>query len=476
MHGLSYAAIASALNAQLIAPKASAAMQLQQVSTDSRQLLPGALFVALRGDRYDGHAFVPEAIQQGAAAVMVDHDCAIDAAQIIVADTRLALGQLARLWREQFDLPIIAVTGSNGKTTVKEMLAAILSRQGETLVTSGNLNNDIGVPLTLLKLHAGQRYAVLELGANHSGEIEYLTQLVQPATALITNAGPAHLEGFGSIEGVAHAKAEIYSSLQQHQYAIINADDQYAPLWRELTQHTQQIEFALQTSNADVSGAWHPELNRLLITLNNKNLLDRLGVSENNNCCEISLPLPGMHNAKNALAAAAAAISVGIGLDDIQLGLATMQPIKGRFFPRTGVNGLQIIDDTYNANPASLEAALEVLSMMPGETWLILGDMAELGEQALAIHAEMGRLARQMAIKRLFTLGPLSAAAGDAFGHGALVFNDMSTLAATVMAVAKPGVQVLVKGSRVMAMDRVVAQLCASNEPVQPTNLAESQR
>jgi UDP-N-acetylmuramoyl-tripeptide--D-alanyl-D-alanine ligase len=313
-------------------------------------------------------------------------------------------------------------------------------------VTQGYLNYDIGVPLTLLRLRAAHRYAVIEMGANHPGEILYLSQLAIPAVAVITNAGPAHLEGFGSVEGVARAKAEIYTHLSSGGTAVINADDAFAPLWRELTAKYKRMEFGLDHAEADVAGKWDAQHNRL-------HMITPKGETE------ITLPLAGVHNARNALAAAAAALSANIDLDVIRRGLESMQPVKGRLFPRAGVQGLQILDDTYNANPASVQAALEVVTAMSGEAWLVLGDMGELGTEAEALHMQIGKLAKNCGVRRLFTLGRLSAQAAHSFGKNAQTFGSAAELAEAVIAGAKAGVNVLVKGSRAMHMEEVVAKL-----------------
>jgi UDP-N-acetylmuramoyl-tripeptide--D-alanyl-D-alanine ligase len=434
-----YSEIATALNARLYGED----RHMQTVSIDSRNVTRDDLFVAIKGERFDGHDFLPEVIAKGVAGVMVQQKTALDVSQIVIDDTRLGLGRLAKLWREQYDLKLVAVTGSNGKTTVKEMLASILRQAGETLVTQGNLNNDIGVPLTLLRLRDTHRYAVIEMGANHPGEIRYLSQLASPQAAVITNAGPAHLEGFGTLEGVARAKAEIYEYAGGT--AIINGDDAFAPFWREKAAHLNRIEFSLD-GTADVSGHWESVQNHLTIRVH--------GAS-----CELRLPLPGRHNARNALAAAAAALSVGITLDDIKRGLEAVQPVKGRLYARQGLAGMHILDDTYNANPGSVQAALEVVIQLPGEAWLVLGDMGELGPESVQQHARIGELARAAGIRRLFTLGVLSKNAARSFGKGAETYDSVPPLAAMLKAGAGPTVNLLIKGSRAMHMEQVVMEL-----------------
>ncbi|MFP5344735.1 MAG: UDP-N-acetylmuramoyl-tripeptide--D-alanyl-D-alanine ligase [Gammaproteobacteria bacterium] len=421
------------------------------VSTDTRSLQKNNLFVALQGPRYDGHDFIEQARACGAAGALVQRRIETPLATLIVQHTRPGLGRLAAGWRARFHIPLVAVTGSNGKTTVKEMIAAILNRRGATLVTQGNLNNDIGVPLTLLALSAMHRHAVIEMGANHPGEIACLTQLARPTVALITNAGPAHLEGFGSIEGVAHAKGEIYSGLDEHGVAIINHDDLYSPLWRTLARNYRALTFGLKPG-ADVTGE--------LIRLDGATRL-RLHTPHGN--ITVHLRLPGRHNVLNALGACAAALAAGAGLEDVRAGLEGMTPVKGRLEGKRGVHGAQIIDDTYNANPASLKAALEFLAGLPAPRWLILGDMGELGAEGAALHAEAGREARARGVERLFATGELSRFAVQSFGHGADHFSDQQHLADVVhmeLAALDPTpVTILVKGSRASGMERVVAAL-----------------
>lgn len=424
------------------------------VSTDTRVLSEGSLFVALSGPNFDGHDYIEQALRKGAVAAAVSRVATERIPQIQVENTRLALGELAAHWRRQFDLPLVAVTGSNGKTTVKEMLAAILRRCGSTLVTRGNLNNDIGVPHTLFGLDAEHAYAVLELGANHPGEIAYLTGLVQPTVAVINNAGPAHLEGFGSLEGVASGKGEMFDRAGAATICVINADDKYAALWRTLAGPRPIITFGLE-ADADVCADWKGDIDSSEIQLHTPrgDALARLA-------------LPGRHNVMNALAATAAALAVGIDLEGITGGLGDMQRVHGRWESRPGVKGARIIDDTYNANPASLEAALTLLASTDGEAWLVLGNMGELGASAEKLHREMGKAARCAGVQRLFALGELAALAADTFGEGAAVFTTGDDLADTLRPLLHGGVNVLVKGSRAMRMERVVDAICT--KPVPP--------
>ena len=417
------------------------------VSIDSRTVAPGNLFVAIRGENFDGHDFARQALERGAAAAMIHQDVPGVLPALRVQDTRQALGRLAAGWRARFDLPLAGITGSNGKTTVKEMLAAILARRGPVLATRGNLNNDIGVPLTLLRLGGGHRFAVVEMGANHAGEIACLAELAQPCLGLVTNAGPAHLEGFGSVEGVARAKGELYAALPADGIAVINADDAFAGFWRGLAADRRVVTFGLE-AGADVGGRWQAEdlHTRLVITLPGAEV-------------ETRLALPGRHNVMNALAAAAAAWALGAAPEDIAAGLAAVAPVPGRLRLLRGPAGMRILDDTYNANPGSLAAALEVMASLPGRHWLALGDMAELGGAADALHAEAGKLARARHVERLFAVGPRSGAAARAFGEGAEHLVNKAALAEAVAQAAAPDVVLLVKGSRAMHMEEVVERL-----------------
>jgi UDP-N-acetylmuramoyl-tripeptide--D-alanyl-D-alanine ligase len=423
---------------QLKGPDAMA----EGVSTDTRALRQGQLFVALTGPRHDGHAFVNDAMP--AAGVMVARRLSTRLGQVVVDDTLLALGRLGRAWRGQLPVTVIALTGSNGKTTVKEMLAAIARESAATLATRGNLNNDIGVPLTLLELAADHRYAVVEMGANHAGEIACLTGLARPDVALITNAAPAHLEGFGSVEGVARAKGEIFQGLGGEGVAVINADDAFADYWRSLNEHRRVITFGLDRP-ADVSGAWTAP----------GELVIRLPGGER----RLPLAFAGRHNALNALAAAAGALAAGIPEEAILRGLGRVQPVSGRLTPRPGLAGSLLLDDSYNANPASTLAALEVLAARAGERCLVLGDMGELGGDAHALHAQVGRRARELGIERLFATGLLSIHAAEAFGGAAEHFSDCDALIDALRPLLHPDMTVLVKGSRSQRMERVVQAL-----------------
>jgi UDP-N-acetylmuramoyl-tripeptide--D-alanyl-D-alanine ligase len=418
------------------------------VSTDTRQLQPGALFFALQGPNFDGHGFIETARAQGAVAAAVAHPCESALPQIEVADTRLALGSLSAHWRQQFTLPVVGITGSNGKTTVRAMTAAILSQCGDTLATQGNLNNDIGLPLTLARLGADDRFAVLEMGANHPGEIDYLAGLAQPTIAIVTNAGPAHLEGFGDLQGVARAKGELFARLGKDGVAVINADDTFAPLWRELAAHCRIVEFGLQ--GADVTADWQGDASGSDVQLH---------AAAGN--IEFHLALPGRHNVMNALAASAAALAAGAGLDAVKAGLETLSQVAGRFNVHSLPGDITLIDDSYNANPESLQVALDVLAQAQGDSWLVLGDMGELGADAAALHSAAGRNAREAGVSRLYGLGELAQLAVKAFDGPGGAYATMDELLAVLQRQLSGPLHILVKGSRRMRMERVVAALGA---------------
>lgn len=416
-------------------------------STDSRSCAPDQLFVALKGPNHDGHAHVAEASQRGAAAALVSR--AVDARLplIRVGDTLDALGRLAAHWRDRFELPVIGVTGSNGKTTVKEMLACILRAASPLLATRGNLNNEIGLPLTLMELGDEHRLAVIEMGANHPGEIARLARLARPHVGVITQCAPAHLEGFGSVEGVARAKGELLANLDADGTAVINADDRFAPLWRDLAGTRRCLSFGLDTP-ADVRATWQADDGG-----------SRIELATGAGPIEVLLPLPGRHNVANAAAAAATALAAGAALEAIASGLARMRPVPGRLELKSAGPGVRIIDDTYNANPSSLEAALVVLAEFPGRHWLVLGDMAELGDDAPDFHRQVAALVREHGVERLLTIGELSRLTAASFGGNAQHHASMDELIAALKDSIEPDTTVLIKGSRSMGMERAVAAL-----------------
>ncbi|WP_046155182.1 UDP-N-acetylmuramoyl-tripeptide--D-alanyl-D-alanine ligase [Chromobacterium vaccinii] len=425
--------------------------EVLRVITDSRQAQPGDLFVALKGERFDAHDFVAEVVARGAAALVRD-GFELAGASLIQAgdDTRLALGRLAAGWRETQPAVRIGVTGSNGKTTVKEMLAAILrAHAGDdaVLATAGNFNNDIGLPLTLLQLKPQHRYAVIEMGMNHHGELSYLTGLTRPRVALVNNAMRAHFGHFGSTEDVARAKAEIFEGLADGGVAVVNADDANLPLFRAAAGGHRQLSFGLEQADVSARG--------LVLSA----LGSRFTLRSPAGDAEISLPAPGEHNVRNALAAAAVALALDVPLAAIAQGLAAFGGAKGRLQIKQSPRGLTVIDDSYNANPDSMKAGLDVLAGLPGPRCFVMGDIGELGEAAPALHAEVGEHARLLGIEQLFALGEASRRAVAAFGDAGQGFDSIDELLECLDSRLASGTAVLVKGSRFMRMERVVEHL-----------------
>jgi UDP-N-acetylmuramoyl-tripeptide--D-alanyl-D-alanine ligase len=442
----------SDLARRLEAPLHGNDARFTRVATDTRALAPGDLFVALKGERFDGHHFIEQARQAGAAGALVSEAQPSNLPQVIVKDTLAGLQDYAVSWRGDFHIPVIGVTGSNGKTTVKQMLSSICARRGPVLATVGNLNNHIGVPLTLLSLREEHKTAIIEMGANHPGEIARLAELARPEIGVVNNAGDAHLEGFGSREGVANAKGELFAALGGHGIAVINADDDYAPLWRELAGDADILTFGL-AADANVRAA-NPQPEPPEAPTATDFVLETPVGKQN-----VTLPLPGAHNVRNALAAAACAVALGMDIRDIAAGLIAVRPAPGRLSWRRAHNGARLLDDTYNANPTSLRAGLELLAGVQGRRWLVLGDMGELGRGSEQLHFAAGEDARALGIERLYTVGALARSAAAGFGAGAVHFDDVAALVAEVHERLTPEVAVLVKGSRSSRMERVVAGL-----------------
>jgi UDP-N-acetylmuramoyl-tripeptide--D-alanyl-D-alanine ligase len=427
--------------------------EFNEVAIDSRKLGPGNLFIALHGEHADGHSFVAAAAAAGAAGALVLRQVDAPLSQIVVSSVERALASAAQAARAQFSGPVIGVAGSNGKTTVKEMLASILAQQGPCLSTRGNLNNHLGVPMTLLRLDASHRSAVIEMGANRRGDVEQLVQIARPGIGLITNAGAEHLEGFGSLEGAARAEGEMVSGLSQSGVAVINGDDTYASLWRSSTA-ARICTFGLR-HEADFGAT------DLRFEVGAQGFSTHFRLRAPTGSVPVTLALAGRHNVLNALAAAAAACNAGASLAQVATGLAQMQAVKGRLQLRRTRHGAWLIDDSYNANPSSARAGLEVLSELQGRRWLVLGDMAELGEVAEDSHRELGELAHSLGVERLYSFGALAALAAESFGPGAERFRDADELARALDAALSPDVRVLVKGSRVNRLERVVDALLA---------------
>ncbi len=432
-------------------------VEFTTVGSDSRTIVPGMLFVALKGDKFDGHDYVQSGLDQGAAAALVCHafaDANPTLPLVAVTDTRIALGQLAAHWRSRFHYPLLGITGSNGKTTVKEMCAAILRAdfgQNAVLATSGNLNNDIGLPLTLLKLRSTHHAAVIEMGMNHPGEIAYLTDIAKPTVALVNNAQRAHLAGLGSLTEVARAKGEIFAGLAREGVAVINADDAHASLWRELATGQHILSFGFSAA-ADVRGEWQA-------SHVNEGYGGQLTLTTPQGNAVLHLPIPGVHNARNALAAAAACLAAGIPFAPIVRGLEHFTSVKGRLQRKAGLHGATVIDDSYNANPDSMRAAIDVLATLPGRRIFVMGDMGEVGETAGQLHSEIGGYAKSQGIDGLLAIGEMSIAAVHDFDGGGQHFGGVEALVKALKPQMDKETTVLVKGSRFMRMERVVDQI-----------------
>jgi UDP-N-acetylmuramoyl-tripeptide--D-alanyl-D-alanine ligase len=425
-------------------------LDVQQFSTDTRTITQGDVFIALSGANFDANAFVKTAAERGAvAAIVSQRHLESRIPQIVVANTQQALGQLAKAWREQFDLLRVAITGSSGKTTVKELTASIFRQAGETLATLGNKNNEIGVPLTLLRLNDSHRYGVFELGANHQGEIAYTSSLVEPHAAVINNVGTAHLEGFGGRAGIAKAKGEIFSGLVANGTAIINLDDEFAAYHQALCTNYKILTFSTHNSQADIYAS---DVHRLLGGAWGFNLQ----IAEQST--PIQLQLIGQHNVANALAAAALALACGLSLAQIQQGLNQAQAAAGRMvLHRRG--HMAVIDDTYNANPNAMKAAIDELALSSGRRVVVLGAMGELGEDAAALHQEVGAYARAKQLDALYCVGDFSEATARGYGDTAQVFSEQAALIAALQAERNKEVTLLIKGSRSARMENIVQAL-----------------
>ena len=457
-----------AVGATLIGADGSENIAFSGVSTDSRKIEAGQLFVALRGESFDGHEFLATARASGAAAAMVAADAVAALTEtalplVVVEDTRLALGSLAAEWRSRFVMPLIAVTGSNGKTTSKEMIASILQvAYGDTiLATQGNFNNDIGLPLTLLSLSSRHCAAVIEMGMNHPGEIAYLARIAKPTVALVTNAQRAHLAGMGSIETIATEKGSVFQELGANGVAVFRADDAWAELWEQQSLGHEMVTFALEQP-ADVTGHYQAH-----------GLENRLTISSNGQLAEVTLALPGVHNARNALGAAAATLAAGIPLDAVAQGLNAFRGVKGRLQRQPGLNGALLLDDTYNANPDSVRAGIDVLASTIGKKVLVLGDMGEIGDMTGQFHDEVGGYAKSQGIDRLLAFGESSALAAYNFGLGGQHFKKFEDLVDALKAELTSETTVLIKGSRFMRMERVVDAVAAVSDDSAKTGKPE---
>lgn len=433
-------------------------VDIASVSIDTRALQPGQLYVAIKGKNFDGNEFITQAEQAGAGAALIHEGFSASVPHVVVADTHLALAQLAGAWRDAFgavhqDAPcVVGVTGSNGKTTVKEMVAAILSVNAPVWFTQGNLNNDIGVPLTLLRLSETYRYAVIEMGANHIGEIAYTSRYAKADVVIITNVGPAHIEGFGSIDGVAKAKGEIIETLVASGVAVINRDDRYFDYWLGVAGNRKVTAFGLHPE-ADVTAK------NIKTAVMDNEFVTTFDLITAQGAVDARLKLAGRHNVVNALAATAATLALGIPLQQIQAGLAGLKPVTGRLQPLISRYGNRIIDDTYNANPASLKAGLDVLMALEGEPWVVLGAFGELGTESPAVHAELGQEIKQRGVRRLFAVGAHAANTVERFGVGGQFFENQDALITALKQELTGKETLLIKGSRSQRMENVAAAL-----------------
>jgi UDP-N-acetylmuramoyl-tripeptide--D-alanyl-D-alanine ligase len=447
----SLAALQPWISSAAVVNGAGADAAFDGVSTDSRQVSIGNLFVALRGEHFDAHDFLNDVAAKGAAAVVVErvpHGLAVPA--LVVPDTRIALGEIGAWWRRQFALPVIGVTGSNGKTTVKEMIASILAAAfgaESMLATRGNLNNDIGVPLTVFRLNAAHKAAVVELGMNHPGEIAAITAIAQPTVGLVNNAQREHQEFMESVEAVARENGGVIQGLPADGVAVFPADDDFTPLWRSFAGQRKTMTFGL-SQDADVS-----------CTFVVNDFGSDLSITAGGKQFQVKLSAAGAHNVRNALAATACALAIGVPQEAVIRGLEAFAPVNGRLQRKKAKSGALVIDDTYNANPDSVRAAIDVLSHAPAPRVLVLGDMGEVGDEGPQFHVEIGEYARDRGIERLLTLGQLARHASNAFGTRARHFDDIESIKQAATALVSVDTTALVKGSRFMKMERVVQHL-----------------
>jgi len=442
------------INCLAASQESNGGFEFHGVEIDSRRECQGRLFIAIRGDNFDGHDFVARAAEKGAVAALVERRLALDLPQIVVADGRQALAQLARCWRRQLAPTLVAITGSNGKTTVKEMLGRILSATAPVLMTAGNLNNDIGVPLTLLGLEQGQRFAVIEMGANHVGEIAHLVSIAEPDIVYVNNARAAHVEGFGSLDKVVEAKGEMYAHSSARAIAVYNEDEASMSRWKSNTAASQHLGFSMSKA-ADVQGSFSSLESGLEITIGYKG-----GVAK------AQLQVMGRHNAQNALAAMTLALACGLQLAPAAIALNGFGGVRGRQEFKQGPAQSRLIDDSYNANPDSLAAAIDVVTALPGEAWLALGDMAELGEDAQSLHDGALQYALERGIRQCFALGEKSCRAVKRFGDAGHCFTTHAEMADFIAPRLGQHINLLVKGSRSAGMDKLVDRLVDYRESV----------
>ncbi|MEP7247389.1 MAG: UDP-N-acetylmuramoyl-tripeptide--D-alanyl-D-alanine ligase [Gammaproteobacteria bacterium] len=430
------------------------------VSSDTRTVGAGELFVALRGPNFNGNEFVAAAEKAGAAGAIVDTEHPAAISQVVVGDTQAAMEQVSHRWRSTFSIPVIGVAGSNGKTTVKEMTAGILAQAGNCLATRGNLNNHIGVPLTLFRFETQHRFAVVEMGANHPGELAALVKIARPTIGLITNAGAEHLEGFGSIEGAARAEGEMVAGLEPDATAIINADDPFAGMWRGMTR-AKVVSFGQQPGSDFTAADVRTEIG-------DEGFITRYTLVSPLGRAPIEMKLAGRHNVTNSLAAAAAAAAAGVKMEHIVAGLGAVQAVKGRLQFKKTRHGAWVIDDSYNANPSSVHAGIDVLEQLEGRKWMVFGQMNELGDHTDEAHIEVGTFARAHGVERIFAVGKPTELTVRSFGAGAQWFPDTTELSRALDAALSADVRVLIKGSRSNRLERVVEALGAAAPAQQP--------
>ena len=459
MISLNLQQLASALGIETLAIKEKKlSLKFKGVTIDSRSDCSGKLFIAIKGERFDGHEYVTSAFKNGAVAALVEKENDCDIPQLIVPNSKQSMATLANFWRHNCQATVIALTGSNGKTTVKEMLHQILQKKALTHATKGNFNNDIGVPLTLFDLSTKDRFVIVEMGANHPGEIANLAHIVEPDIVYVNNAAAAHLAGFGSIQGVIDAKGELYDYCQPRHRAVFNIDETASQQWQETCSAQNRMSCGLNTM-ANVQAQWEPTDDGISLSIKYK---------EQTN--QVKIPVFGEHNAGNALAAISIAVMAGIEFKKAVISLAGFEPVKGRLQMLQGPYNSRLIDDSYNANPGSLEAGVRVLCTLRGEPWLALGDMGELGSDAELLHKKAAEVAKKLGVKKLFGIGPMSCAASEIFGDSGYCFDTVEESARVIHSITHPEVNLLIKGSRSAGMDRLVKALAADEKKSKGNN------
>ncbi len=445
----------------LAAGKGQLTLQFKGVTIDSRNDCSGQLFVAIKGECFDGHDYVLSAFKNGAVAALVESQQECDIPQIIVSDCKQAMATLANFWRHSCIATVIGLTGSNGKTTIKEMLYQIFQKEAATHATKGNFNNDIGVPLTLFELSQEDRYAIVEMGANHSGEISNLATIAEPDIVYVNNAAAAHLTGFGSLQGVVDAKGELYAYCQPKHRALFNADEVASQQWQSTCTADHTMNCGLNTT-ADVQGQWESTEQGLMLTSKYKGQVS-----------QVYIHVFGEHNARNALAAISIAVIAGIEFKTAVSNLSGFEPVKGRLQILQGPKHSRVIDDSYNANPGSVEAGVKVLCALKGEPWLALGDMGELGSNAELLHRQVAEIAKKQGVKKFFGVGQMSCVASTIFGDNGYCFDKAEDSATLIRSLIHQDVNLLIKGSRSAGMDQLVTTLVVSDAVAKEHSLSK---